>query len=152
MGQLAVRIICCKAVGQTKHIRERFKDIRDSRSLANRYSGSLGTRGKGAYACQQEAVTISNTKKTAAAYQEKYETTAPRARYHHTAFTATCTTYTWRQAERPFQLQALLHGSGFQAVYSINAVEIDEGKIEAGVVKLVDDQHKTALTLRFTGS
>ena len=53
--------------------------------------------------------------------------------------------------KRPCQVQALLHGSGFKAVYSINVVEIDEGKIEAGV-KLVDDQHKTALTLRFTGS
>ena len=55
------------------------------------------------------------------------------------------------KAERPFQLQALLHGSGFKAVCSINVVEIDEGKIEAGT-KLVDHQDKTAPTLRFTGS
>ena len=45
----------------------------------------------------------------------------------------------------------MLHGSGFKAVCSINVVEIDEGKIEAGA-KLVDHRHKTALTLRFTGS
>ena len=38
-----------------------------------------------------------------------------------------------------------------QSCLLVNVVEIDEGKIEAGA-KLVDQRHKTALTLCFTGS